>query len=113
MSIETAWANNVAQALEIIGAKSAEIRDLHTANRRLSDALVIAEGQRDQLRAELTQAKLLKPLHPATIDDAIALLVREGAVEMTLTDWAHSHGTAHTSIPRRVLFLPTTGAAHE
>ena len=39
-------------ALAIIEAKNAEIRDLHVANRRLSDMLVIAEGQRDQARAK-------------------------------------------------------------
>ena len=43
---------NHGYALAIIEAKNAEIRDLHVANRRLSDMLVIAEGQRDMLRAE-------------------------------------------------------------
>ena len=38
---------------------------------RMADAILT-------LRAELTQAKLLRPLHPATPADAIALLVREG-----------------------------------
>ena len=46
---------------------------------RMADAILT-------LRAELTQAKLLKPLHPATIDDAIALLVREGYRQETWYD---------------------------
>jgi hypothetical protein len=39
-----------AESVRSIEAKNAEIRELHRANRRLSDALVIAEGQRDQAK---------------------------------------------------------------
>ena len=48
-------------ALAIIEAKNAQIRDMIAASRCLQGALVIAEAQVHQLRAELTQAKLLKP----------------------------------------------------
>ena len=44
----------------LIGARAERDR-LHVSLQFVRDALVIAEGQRDQARAELTQAKLLKP----------------------------------------------------
>ena len=48
-------------ALAIIEAKNAEIRDLQAAIHKLTSALIEAGVERSTLRAELTQAKLLKP----------------------------------------------------